>query len=147
VIIDPTRNLPDDLVADDVRDNLAAVLDTAGVQVAISTLGGTWNVRTIRQLAGVAVANGLAWDKALAAITTVPAGIYGTSARGTIARGSAADLVVWSGDPLELSSRPEAVIVGGAVQPTTNHQTRLRDRYRTLPAAPPGAPAPATSPF
>jgi imidazolonepropionase-like amidohydrolase len=147
VILDPTRNLPDDLVADDVRDDLATVLDKAGVAVAISTLGGTWNVRTVRQLAGIAVANGLPWDKALAAITTVPAAIYGVPARGTIAKGGAADIVVWSGDPLELSSRPEVVIVGGAIQPAEHHQTRLRDRYRTLPPPPPGAPAPATSPF
>jgi imidazolonepropionase-like amidohydrolase len=143
VILDPTRNLPDDLVGGDVRDDLATVLDEAGVTVAISTLGGTWNVRTLRQLAGVAVAHGLPWDKALAAITTVPASIYGAADRGTIARGAPADLVVWSGDPLELSSRPEVVIVGGVVQPAEHHQTRLRDRYRKLPAAKPAAkPAP-----
>jgi imidazolonepropionase-like amidohydrolase len=131
VILDPTRNIPSDLVGADVRDDLATVLDAAGVTVGISTLGGTWNVRTLRELAGIAVANGLPWDKALAGITTVPAAIYGVK-RGTIAKGAAGDVVVWTGDPLELSSRAETVIVGGVVQPSESHQTRLRERYRTL---------------
>ena len=133
VVVDPTQNLPSDLVAADVRDDLATVLDKAGVTVAISTLGGTWNLRQLRQLAGIAVANGLPWAKALAAITTVPAAIYRVKDRGTIARGMKADVVIWTGDPLELSSRAEVVIVGGVVQPSENHQTRLRDRYRTVP--------------
>jgi imidazolonepropionase-like amidohydrolase len=136
VILDPTRNLPDDLVGADVRDDLATVLDKAGVTVGISTIGGTWNLRQLRQLAGVAVANGLPWDKALAAITTVPATVFGAkggTARGAIKKGAAGDVVVWSGDPLELSSSAEVVIVGGVVQPTETHQTKLRDRYKQVP--------------
>jgi imidazolonepropionase-like amidohydrolase len=133
VILDPTANLPSDLGAPDVRDDCAAILARAGVPVAISTLGDVQTVRTVRQLAGVAVANGMPWDKALDAITSVPAQIYGMRDRGVIERGAAADIVVWSGDPLEISSRPEAVIIGGVVQSLETHQTRLRDRYRTLP--------------
>jgi imidazolonepropionase-like amidohydrolase len=133
VILDPTANLPRDLGALDVRDDNAAVLARAGVPVAISTLGDVQQTRTLRQLAGIAVGNGMPWDKALDAITSVPAQIYGIRDRGTIERGAAADLVVWSGDPFELASRPEVVIIGGVVQPLETHQTRLRDRYRTLP--------------
>lgn len=133
VILDPTANLPSDLGAVDVRDDNAAILARAGVPVAISTLGDVQVQRTLRQLAGVAVASGMPWDKALDAITSVPAQIYGIAGRGVIERGAAADVVVWSGDPLELSSRPEAVIIGGVVQSLETHQTRLRDRYRTLP--------------
>jgi imidazolonepropionase-like amidohydrolase len=133
VILDPTANLPTDLGALDVRDDSAAILARAGVPVAISTLGDVQQARTLRQLAGVAVGNGLPWDKALDAITSVPAQIFGVRDRGAIERGAAADLVVWSGDPLELASRPEVVIIGGAVQSLETHQTRLRDRYRTLP--------------
>jgi imidazolonepropionase-like amidohydrolase len=133
VILDPTANLPSDLGAVDVRDDNAALLARAGVPVAISTLGDVQVQRTLRQLAGVAVSHGMPWDKALDAITSVPAQIYGIPGRGVIERGAAADVVVWSGDPLELSSRPEAVIIGGVVQSLETHQTRLRDRYRTLP--------------
>jgi imidazolonepropionase-like amidohydrolase len=133
VILDPTANLPSDLGALDVRDDNAAILARAGVPVAISTLGDVQQARTLRQLAGIAVASGMPWDKALEAITSVPAQIYGLRDRGTLERGAAADVVVWSGDPFELASRPEAVIIGGVVQPLETHQTRLRDRYRTLP--------------
>ncbi|HWO18466.1 MAG TPA: amidohydrolase family protein [Kofleriaceae bacterium] len=133
VILDPTANLPTDLGALDVRDDGAAILARAGVPVAISTLGDVQQARTLRQLAGIAVASGLPWDKALDAITSVPAQLFGLRDRGALERGAAADLVVWSGDPLELASRPEVVIIGGVVQSLETHQTRLRDRYRTLP--------------
>jgi imidazolonepropionase-like amidohydrolase len=133
VILDPTDNLPGDLGALDVRDDNAALLARAGVAVAISTIGGTWTPRTIRQLAGIAVAQGLPWPKGLAAVTEVPAQIFGgTAERGSLERGKIADVVVWSGDPLELTSRAETVIVGGVVQSAVTHQTRLLDRYKVL---------------
>ncbi len=136
VVLDPTDNLPRMLEAGDVRDDAAAILARAGVAVAVSTLGKSAEARTLRQLAGVAVAGGLTWDQGLAAVTTVPATIYGLAGRGTVERGAIADLVVWSGDPLELTSAAEVVLIGGAIQPTVDHQTRLLERYRTLPPRP-----------
>jgi imidazolonepropionase-like amidohydrolase len=134
VVLDPTENLPGDLGALDVRDDNATILARAGVAVAISSIDSPSAARTIRQLAGIAVAQGLPWPKALAAITEVPAQIYGGAAeRGTLERGKIADLVVWSGDPLELTSRAEVVIIGGVVQSLVTHQSRLLDRYKTLP--------------
>jgi imidazolonepropionase-like amidohydrolase len=132
VMLDPTANLPGNLAAADVRDDNATILTKAGVKVAMSTLGSTSMVRTIRQLAGIAVANGLSWADGLASITTIPAQIYGLD-RGTLAKGRIADVVLWSGDPLELSTRAETVIINGVVQALDTHQTRLRDRYRTMP--------------
>jgi imidazolonepropionase-like amidohydrolase len=134
VLLDPTENLPGDLGALDVRDDNATILAKAGVAVAISALDSPSAARTIRQLAGIAVAQGLPWQKGLAAITEVPAQIYGGAAeRGSLERGKIADVVVWSGDPLELTSRAEVVIIGGAVQSLATHQSRLLDRYKTLP--------------
>ncbi|MCW5803717.1 MAG: amidohydrolase family protein [Deltaproteobacteria bacterium] len=134
VIVDPTDNIPRDLGALDVRDDNAALLAKAGVPVAISTIGRPSDVRTLRQMAGIAVANGLPWEKGLAAITSAPAQIFGAvGQRGTLDRGAAGDVVVWSGDPLELTTRAEVVIIGGAVQSLDTHQTRLRERYRNLP--------------
>jgi imidazolonepropionase-like amidohydrolase len=133
VLLDPTDNLPDDLGAIDVRDDNATLLAKAGVAVAISTLGSTAAVRTIRQLAGIAVAQGLPWQNGLAAITEVPAQIYGgTAERGTLERGKIGDVVVWSGDPLELSTRAETVIIGGVVQSQVTHQSKLLERYKVL---------------
>ena len=137
VILDPTANLPDDLAAIDARDESPALLAKAGVTVAISTVGNASAVRTLRQLAGIAVANGMTWEQGLAAITRAPAQIFGIADRGTLERGRVADVVVWSGDPLELLSRAETVIVGGVVQSLVTHQTRLRDRYRTVPSQTP----------
>lgn len=130
VILDPTQNLPDRLEAPDVRDDNATLLAKAGVEVVISTLGDASQARNIRQLAGVAVSEGLPWEDALAAITTAPAALYGVKDRGTVTKGAAADLVVWSGDPLELSTRAEVVIIGGKVQSLETHQTRLLEKYR-----------------
>lgn len=133
VLLDPTDNLPSDLGALDVRDDNATLLAKAGVAVGISTLGSPSAARTIRQLAGIAVAQGLPWDKGLAAITEVPAQIYGGIAeRGTLERGKIADVVVWSGDPLELTSRAETVIIGGVAQSLATHQSKLFDRYKVL---------------
>lgn len=142
VVLDPTQNLPDHFGALDVRDDAATLLARAGVVIALSPLGDVSAVRTLRQLAGIAVANGLPWAQALDAITAAPAAIYapiasarGTLARGTLMRGAAADVVVWTGDPLELSTQVDTVIIGGVVQPLVTHQTKLRDRYRKLPGA------------
>ncbi|TMQ02601.1 MAG: amidohydrolase [Deltaproteobacteria bacterium] len=132
VLLDPTDNLPGDLGALDVRDDNATVLARAGVAVGISTLGSASAARTIRQLAGIAVAQGLPWPRGLAAITEVPAQIFGGTERGTLDRGKVADVVVWSGDPLELTTRAETVIIGGVVQSLVTHQTKLLDRYKVL---------------
>jgi imidazolonepropionase-like amidohydrolase len=52
---------------------------------------------------------------------------------GSLAPGRRADVVIWSGDPLEGSSAAEQVFIDGVRQPLDTHQTRLRDRYRHLP--------------
>ena len=50
---------------------------------------------------------------------------------GSLRAGRRADVVVWSGDPLENASAAEIVLIDGVQQPLVNHQTKLRDRYRT----------------
>jgi imidazolonepropionase-like amidohydrolase len=132
VMLNPIDNLPSSFEHIHVRDDAAALLDAAGVEVAITPIGSSTGVRNLAQLAGNAVATGLPYDKALAAITSVPAHIFGVAARGTLAKGNVADLVVWSGDPLEIGTRAEHVFIGGAEQPTASRQDGLRDRYRTL---------------
>ncbi|NJO39106.1 MAG: amidohydrolase, partial [Rhizobiales bacterium] len=48
---------------------------------------------------------------------------------GSLKAGKAGDVVIWDGDPLELSSAPVAVMIDGVEQPLDNRQMRLRDRY------------------
>ena len=114
-------------------------MKAAGVKVAV-------NAETIRftahlaQYAGNLVAlgklpgaAGLTWGEALAAISSRPAEAAGMAGQiGVLRPGAVGDVVIWDGDPLEVSSAPQRVFIDGIEQPLDNHQTRLRDRYRDL---------------
>lgn len=132
VILDPFVNLPDSFDKLGASLESAAQLQQAGVSIAFTYLNdGTHNARKLRQAAGIAVANGLARDAALAAITANPAEIFGLGREfGRIAPGYAADLVLWSGDPLEVTTVAEQVWIAGQPQAMRSRQTELRDRYR-----------------
>lgn len=68
--------------------------------------------------AGLAVRFGLSAEHALRSITRDAAELLGISDRvGTLEAGKDADVVVWSGHPLEMSGRPECVWVGGVKIP------------------------------
>jgi imidazolonepropionase-like amidohydrolase len=120
------------------QSNIGRMKD-AGVKVAIGMINDrdSHQLRYTTQYAGNLVsleklpnATGLSWDEAFAAISSVPADIMGVGDRyGSLKSGKAADVVVWDGDPLELSSTPTAVIIDGVEQPLGNRQQRLRDRY------------------
>jgi imidazolonepropionase-like amidohydrolase len=138
VIVDPTVVGPGSVDQIAGRADNAAILAAAGVPVVISTFG-THNARNLRQYAGNAWRAGLGHDAAVRAITQAPADAFGLADRGRIAVGAVADLVLWNGDPLELSTWATEVWVAGAATPLVSRQTLLRDRYRTLP----GTPAPA----
>lgn len=132
VLIDPMANLPESF--EDLGATLenAARLHRAGVTFAIQSRDAH-NARNVRQAAGNAVANGLPWEQALRALTTVPARIWGIAEHyGTLEAGKDADLVVWDGDPLEITSAAEHVFIRGREVPQDNRQLRLRDRYRNL---------------
>ena len=135
VIIDPSNNLPTSF------DNVYATLDNAkrlydaGVKIAIATtsFNDYNNPRNVTQIAGIGVANGLPFDAALAAITRNPAELFGVDDEyGTLEVGKDADVVVWEGDPLEVTVLPTDVIIKGKIMPLDSRQIRLRDRYRDL---------------
>lgn len=142
VLIDPSRNLPAHFETLHVSRDAIARLSRAGVAFAFVDASefGSHNARNLRQLAGIAAANGLSRDAALAAITLQPAQILGLSTvLGSIEPGKIADLVLWDGDPLEVTSAATAVWIEGRTMPMTSRQTVLRDRYlkRPAPATPP----------
>nr|WP_155264566.1 amidohydrolase family protein [Sphingomonas segetis] len=115
----------------------------AGVDVSIGMVNDndTHNLFMERQYAGNLVglqripgATGVSWGEALAMITSRPAQAIGMGGEiGSLARGARADVVIWSGDPLEGSSAAEQVFIDGVAQPLETHQTRLFERYRYLP--------------
>jgi len=128
VILDPLESLPDDFDRLGSRFDNAKLLHEAGVTIAFSQTD-SFQLRKNRQLAGNAVAHGLPWEAALAAITSSPAAIFGLGVRGRIEAGQAADLVLWSGDPLEVTTVAEQVWIAGNPVTMRSRQTELRDRY------------------
>ncbi|MBU1326402.1 MAG: amidohydrolase family protein [Alphaproteobacteria bacterium] len=132
VLVNPVTNLPGNLERRGARMQNAAVLHAAGVVIAIKgNEGSIHRARETRYNAGNAVSHGLPHAAAIAAITTNPARIFGFGDRfGTLAAGAEADVVIWSGDPLEPLSQTVAVFVKGVEQPMTARNLLLRDRYR-----------------
>ncbi|MBT5185589.1 MAG: hypothetical protein HOM01_02195, partial [Kordiimonadaceae bacterium] len=51
---------------------------------------------------------------------------------GTLEEGKDADVVVWDGDPLEVTSNTDHVIVRGVEYDLVSRRTLLRDRYLNL---------------
>ena len=129
------------------QSNIGRMKD-AGVKVAIGMINDNdaHQLRYSVQYAGNLVAlnkvpraTGLTWDEAFAAISSVPADIMDMSGQlGSLKAGRQADVVIWTGDPLELSTQVETVIIDGVDQSLSNRQMRLRDRY--------GNPAPGALP-
>lgn len=133
VIVQPSRNLPGSLDRLGASMSAAAQLHAAGVTVAIAALGSAHNARNIAQEAGIAIAHGLPRDAAVQTVTLNVAKAYGMDGDyGSLQAGKVANFVVWRGDPFELSSAAQTVIIRGRVVPMTSRQTELRDRYRDL---------------
>jgi len=108
----------------------AARLNAAGVVIGIETPPIYEGGRTPRIDAGRAVAHGLPFGAALAAITINPARIWGMGGRiGSLETGKDADIVVWSGDPLEPLSAPTTILIKGVQQSMRSRDLDLRDRY------------------
>ena len=114
----------------------------AGVRVSIGMIddNDTRHLFNQRQYAGNLVAlsrvpgaTGVSWGEAMAMLTSAPAEAIGLGGQlGSLGSGKRADVVIWSGDPLEMTSNAEAVWIDGVAQPLETRQTRLRDRYRDL---------------
>ncbi|MCZ6711777.1 MAG: amidohydrolase family protein [Gammaproteobacteria bacterium] len=132
VIVDVLANLPRSYDELGARLDNVAMLYSAGVRVMI-TAENTHNARLLRQSAGNAVAEGLPWGAALRAITREPARVFQLGdAVGTLMPGAPADLVIWNGDPLEVTSWAERVMINGEWMPMRSRQSRLYERYKNL---------------
>jgi hypothetical protein len=132
VFVDALADLPADFDSLGATLENAARLHAAGVKVSFSQFSdASHNARKIRQLAGNAVANGLPWEAALAGLTSTPAAALGLgdALGATIAMGQRADLVLWSGDPLDVANVARQVWLDGRAIPMRSRQTELRDRY------------------
>ena len=139
VIANGLIDLPETFEQLGATQSNAGRLAQAGVKVAINA-ATMQDPRRLQQVAGNLVAlnrvpgaAGMAWGKAFAAISSVPAEISGMGGKaGVLKAGALGDVVLWDGDPLEVGSVPTKVFIGGVEQSLDNHQSRLRERYRDL---------------
>lgn len=141
VLATPLHDLPDSFEALASTQSNIGRMKKAGVKVAIGMIddNDAHQIRVSPQYAGNLVAlgqvpgaSGLSWGEAFATISSVPAEIMGLGGEiGSLRPGRRGDVVIWSGDPLELTSRVQTVLIDGRIQPIDNRQTKLRDRYLT----------------
>ncbi len=106
------------LTVGDSRETLAAPgrLARAGVRLAFASDAPATPEEQLRVSAAFAVKYGLDRTAALRALTLSPAELLGVADEiGSLEEGRRADLAVWSGDPLALSSDVELVVVGGRI--------------------------------
>ena len=90
-------------------------LARAGVTIAITTDHPVVPINFLAYQAALSVKEGLDRDVALQALTINPARILGIDGRlGSLEAGKDADLVIWSGDPLNVLSRVERALIDGA---------------------------------
>jgi len=139
VLTGAMNNIPAGFAALGQRQENPGLLTAAGVRVGlVGNAGGgdeeAFNVRNIKQEGGNAVAYGMTWENALKAVTLWPAEIFGVSDRvGSLAPGRDANVVVWSGDPFEFTTRAEHVWVRGVERTDKTRQDLLTERYLNLP--------------
>lgn len=139
VLTGAMNNIPAGFAALGQRQENPGLLSAAGVRVAlVGNAGGgdeeAFNVRNIKQEGGNAVAYGMTWENALKAVTLWPAEIFGVSDRvGSLAPGRDANVVVWSGDPFEFTTRAEHVWIRGVERTEKTRQDLLTERYLNLP--------------
>jgi imidazolonepropionase-like amidohydrolase len=100
-------------------------LAAAGVTIAITTDHPVVPINLLSVQAALAVKEGLDRGAALRALTINPARIMGVDDRlGSLAPGKDADLCVWSGDPLDVTSRVLRALVGGREVYRYDHNAR-----------------------
>ncbi len=135
VLATPLNDLPGSFEKLGATQSNVGRMKAAGVKVALGAFFD--QPRYAPQYAGNLVsltkvpgASGLTWNQAFAAISSAPAEVMGMGDRfGSLRPGRAGDVVIWDGDPLEVTSGVSKVYIDGVEQSLKNHQTQLRDRY------------------
>ena len=129
VIFGALDNLPSSF--DSIHSSLenTAKLTQAGIKVSLA-IHDAHNLYQLRFEAGNAIANGITKEQALAAVTANVADAFNINA-GRIAVGKRADLVLWSADPFELSTKVDKMWINGKEYSTQSRQDELRKRYTT----------------
>ncbi len=95
---------------------LAARLSQAGAAVALTTDYPSVRMHQLTLCAKLCMQAGMPREQALAAITSTPAKLLGLASEiGTIEAGKSADLTLFDGDPMQLSSEAVMTLHGGKI--------------------------------
>ncbi|HTK52294.1 MAG TPA: amidohydrolase family protein [Gemmatimonadaceae bacterium] len=133
VIVGPTTQVPG---TDDPYDAIYAqpgVLVKAGVKIAFQTSGAS-DVRDLPYNAALATGYGLDMDEAMKALTINPAQIFGVADRyGSIEPGKVANVMVTTGNPLDVRSNVKYLFIRGEQVPLTDRHTKLYEEFRARP--------------
>jgi imidazolonepropionase-like amidohydrolase len=135
VIAGAMNNIPSSFSTLNQRQENVGILSKAGVTVAVVGNNGDgdeelFNVRNVKYEAGNAVAYGMSHDAALRAVTLTPAELFGVADRvGSLQPGRDANVVVWSGDPFEFSTRALNVFVRGVEYRDVTRGDLLTQKY------------------
>ena len=137
VILNSLDNQPADFDRLHAVPDNAARLHRAGVPVVLSTLDALdfrHRTHVLRLIGGNAARFGMPRNAALRSMTLEAANTFGMSAtHGSLQTGRVANLVVWSGDPLEISSSVTAIFIRGHRMSLDSRQRRLLEKYRKSP--------------
>jgi imidazolonepropionase-like amidohydrolase len=133
VIVGPTTQAPG---PEDPYDALYAqpgVLAKAGVKIAFQTSGAS-DVRNLPYNAALATAYGLDMNEAIKALTINPAQIFGVADRlGSLEPGKVANVIVTTGNPLDVRSNVKHLFIRGQAIPLTDRHTELYEQFRARP--------------
>jgi imidazolonepropionase-like amidohydrolase len=137
VILGPTERLPEREDAPyDKPMTQPAELNAAGIPFAFSSFGTSFS-RRLPQYAGTAVGYGLPHDEALKAVMLNAAQILGLADQvGTLEPGKLANIIVTSGDPLEIQTQVRYLFIKGQLTSTDNRHRDLYEEYRKRPVPP-----------
>jgi imidazolonepropionase-like amidohydrolase len=129
-----TTTIPQPWEPFDLNYHTASVLESKGILFALDQVswGPSMNrsVRNLPMPAGISIAHGLSEEEAIKAITINPAKILGVDDQvGSLEVGKTANVVIWSGSPIQMRSRVQEVIINGKRIPLKSLQTRLRDKF------------------
>jgi imidazolonepropionase-like amidohydrolase len=134
VILGPTERLPNQEDSPyDKPMTQPAELFAAGIPIAFSSFDTAFS-RRLSQYAGTAVAYGLPHDEALKAVTVNAAQMLGLGDRlGTLEPGKIANLIVTTGDPLEIRTQVRYLFINGQLTSTANRHRDLYEQFRKRP--------------
>jgi imidazolonepropionase-like amidohydrolase len=138
VIVHPTMQRPSTPETFNSHLGNAAALADRHIPLAIGTAfeGYVPKTRVLRHEAGIAMVNGLGFDRALRAVTLDAARVLGIDDRfGSIEVGKVADLVLYDGDPFEHATHVTNTLIDGRVIYDRAEYLKLPFARRALPLA------------